>query len=123
MLPLFNQTVYYFEIRITNATKYRYVASEMCQELFAENLTMFTSVFSIGFCDDRARLTEQVGSSVGSWGFCSANGRLYENKKWAWGSPDDQTYGKGEVIGCGLNFKEKVAFYTRNGEVIGSYAP
>ena len=33
-----------------------------------------------------------------------------------------EKYGKGVTIGCGVNFKEETAFFTRNGELIDEWA-
>jgi hypothetical protein len=65
-----------------------------------------------------------LGWDPGSWGFHSDNGCLYEDGKRSWkGTPYSTSYAAGDVIGCGVNFAENSAFYTRKGKVIGKYIP
>ncbi|RYP53074.1 hypothetical protein DL768_001851 [Monosporascus sp. mg162] len=97
MLPLFKDKVYYFEIKIKKATE--------------------QGCLAIGFCDDKAPLHMMLGRDSGSWGFHSDNGCLYK-RSWK-GIPYDMPYAAGDVIGCGVNFAENSAFYTRKEKVIG----
>ncbi|KAH8587883.1 hypothetical protein B0O99DRAFT_556011 [Bisporella sp. PMI_857] len=59
MLPLVNKSVFYFEVKITNA---------------GEN-----NAFAVGFCDDRAPLNRMLGFDHGSWGFHGTHGRLFDD--------------------------------------------
>ncbi|RYP64180.1 hypothetical protein DL771_008871 [Monosporascus sp. 5C6A] len=100
MLPLFKDKVYFFEIKITKAAKQGSLA--------------------VGFCDDKAPLQRMLGWDSGSWGFHSDNGCLFEDGKRPWeGIPYNNPYAVGDVIGCGVNFAENSAFYTRDEKVIG----
>ncbi|KAH8802522.1 putative ankyrin repeat-containing protein [Xylogone sp. PMI_703] len=93
MLPLFKDKIFYFEIEITKAAEKGDIA--------------------VGFCDDQVPLHR-------SWGFHSDDGRVYDGCLRSWeGYPYGIPYAAGEVIGCGVNFAENSAFYTRGGEVIG----
>jgi hypothetical protein len=61
-----------------------------------------------------------LGWDAGSWGFHSDDGCFFEDgKESSEGYPYSKPYAAGEVIGCGVNFAEKSAFYTRGGKVIG----
>ncbi|KUJ15363.1 uncharacterized protein LY89DRAFT_110786 [Mollisia scopiformis] len=61
-----------------------------------------------------------LGWDAGSWGFHSDDGCLYEDGKQSWkGILYSDPYTGGEVIGCGVNFAENTAFYTRGGKVVG----
>lgn len=69
-------------------------------------------------------MQKMLGWGPGSWGFHSDYGRIFENGKRSWAG---YTYTKpctvGDVIGCGVNFSEHSAFYTKNGKVIGKKIP
>ncbi|PQE04952.1 ankyrin repeat-containing domain protein [Rutstroemia sp. NJR-2017a BBW] len=65
-------------------------------------------------------LHRMLGWDAGSWGFHSDDGRVYEDGKQPWkGFPYSKPYTADEVIGCGVNFAENIAFYTRGGKIIG----
>ncbi|KAK1246366.1 hypothetical protein MKX08_000168 [Trichoderma sp. CBMAI-0020] len=67
--------------------------------------------FAIGFCDEHTPLGgAHLGRHRASWG--------YRGPTWTH-TPSEEVYGKGDVIGWGVDFTEEVAFYTLNGEIIG----
>ncbi|GAP87168.2 putative ankyrin repeat-containing domain protein [Rosellinia necatrix] len=101
MLPLFKDQVYYFEVTL--------------------NAVGNTGFLAIGFCDDQAPLTRMLGWDSGSWGFHSHDGKVFEDGRLTWkGVEYHMNYMEaGVTIGCGVNFRENTAFYTRNGVVIG----
>lgn len=53
-----------------------------------------------------------------AWGYHGDNGYIYSDRP-DFGDPFGPEFGDEDTIGCGVNFKEGIAFYTRNGEVIG----
>ena len=55
-----------------------------------------------------------------SWGYHGDDGQLFcidvgSNR----GRPYGPTFGSGDVIGCGVDFGSKSAFFTKNGEHLG----
>ncbi|KAG9506528.1 hypothetical protein J7337_000060 [Fusarium musae] len=72
--------------------------------------------FAIGFCEETASLGLHLGWANSSWGYHGDDGKTFSS---AAGSPYGPSFGQGDVIGCGVNFDKKTAFYTRNGEIIG----
>jgi Ran-binding protein 9/10 len=99
-----DRSVYYFEVTI-----------EKGQEI-PEDDSM--PEIGIGFCEEGVSLHGMVGWYEGSWGFHSDNGKLYE--EYGSGRNYSGSFTKGIVIGCGVNFKKNVSFYTRDGKVIGT---
>lgn len=80
---------------------------------------------AVGFCDDQASLFRMLGWETGGWGFHSDDGNVFEDGRVAWtGMEYHKPYGEvGVTIGCGVNFAENTAFYTRDGSVIGRSPP
>ncbi|KAI8997559.1 hypothetical protein BDB01DRAFT_771549 [Pilobolus umbonatus] len=71
----------------------------------------------IGFCSATNSLDRLPGWDVGSWGYHGDDGHSFA------GSGTGQNYGPcfstGDIIGCGVNFGEHSAFYTKNGKYLG----
>ena len=62
-----------------------------------------------------------VGWDDGSWGYHGDDGAAFSGS--GKGAEYGPEYGKGDVIGCGVNFDEKIAFFTKNGSVLGKFEP
>jgi len=77
----------------------------------------FSRSLAIGFCEDTAPLGRMIGWSEGSWGYHGDDGAVYQEG--AYRFLDCYGYGENEVIGCGINFEKNIAFFTKNGKVIG----
>ncbi|KAL9093255.1 MAG: hypothetical protein Q9165_003996 [Trypethelium subeluteriae] len=100
MKPIINDVVYYFEVQIIKAEK--------------------DALIGIGFCEDRAPMDTMLGWDEGSWGYHADDGRAFSNGQGAQSSREyGDPYNVSDIVGCGVNFKEKTAFFTKNGEVIG----
>jgi Ran-binding protein 9/10 len=100
-----DRSVYYFEVTI-----------EKGQEI-PENDPI--PEIGIGFCEEGVPLNGMVGWDEGSWGFHGIDGNLYEEYGRS-GRSYSGPFTEGAVIGCGVNFKKNISFYTRNGKVIGT---
>ncbi|KAL6831796.1 ankyrin repeat-containing domain protein [Trichoderma camerunense] len=92
--------VYYFEVTICEDTDKKY--------------------FGIGFCEGHAPLDRMVGWDPGSWGFHGDDGNTFTYDVFVSGNKLDEPYGEGDTIGCGVNFNKGVAFFTKNGILLGS---
>lgn len=65
-----------------------------------------------------------IGWSEGSWGYHGDDGAVYGEGNFRYIDSygyDSKGYGVREVIGCGINFEKKIAFFTRNGTEIGKF--
>ncbi|KAI8343417.1 hypothetical protein BC941DRAFT_411329 [Chlamydoabsidia padenii] len=97
-LPMRNQCgVYYFEMHVKSKGDDGYIG--------------------IGFCSARNELKRLPGWDKLSFGYHGDDGHSFE------GSGIGKKYGPqfktGDVIGCGVNFANKTAFYTKNGTFLG----
>jgi hypothetical protein len=70
-----------------------------------------------------------VGMSKGSWGYCSDDGWAYSGdlgmgKEYGTSySLEGSTGEKKNVVGCGVDFRNKVAFFTLNEKDQGEHMP
>ncbi len=75
------------------------------------------SHFEVDFCEENAGLDIMLGREHWSWGYHGSSGKVFRS---GYGYAYGPKYGQGAVIGCGVNFIEETAFYTVDGEVIGT---
>lgn len=68
---------------------------------------------SIGFSAGDVRLSRLPGWDRNSWGYHGDDGRSFANDKN--GNAYGPTYGSGDTIGCGIDFTQNRAFFTKNG--------
>ncbi|KAF5246539.1 hypothetical protein FAUST_1265 [Fusarium austroamericanum] len=73
---------------------------------------------SIGFSTKTAALSRPVGWEPESWGYHGDDGRCFTGQNI--GKHFGPVYNVNDVIGCGVNFKENSAFFTKNGVKIGT---
>lgn len=64
-----------------------------------------------------------VGWYNGSWGYRGCDGEVYGEGSKGSNSNYDAKYDQDAVIGCGINFDQHVAFYTKDGVVLGRFSP
>ncbi|CAI2190375.1 1260_t:CDS:2, partial [Funneliformis geosporum] len=71
----------------------------------------------IGFCTKSAGLNKMPGREYFSWGYHGGDGRIFFNSRI--GKPYGPKFMTGDTIGCCLNFRNNMVFYTRNGVNLG----
>ncbi|KAL7933898.1 putative ankyrin repeat-containing protein [Trichoderma chlorosporum] len=97
MVPISNlQNVYYFEVTIKKSSK--------------------PGSWGIGFTEEHTNLNAMLGWHESSWGYHGDDGNAVAEGFYTDYGPK---YEEGDVIGCGVNFDKNIAFYTKNGTVIG----
>ncbi|KAG8781976.1 hypothetical protein FRC15_007787 [Serendipita sp. 397] len=74
---------------------------------------------SIGFATKDLQLSKLPGWEPGSWGYHGDDGLSFAGQPRA-GSEFGPRFGTGDTIGCGINFLDHNAFYTKNGTWIGT---
>ncbi|OCH84452.1 SPRY-domain-containing protein [Obba rivulosa] len=72
---------------------------------------------SIGFSAGDVRLSRLPGWEKQSWGYHADDGCAFQGQKD--GSSYGPTFDSGDVIGCGIDFSQNRAFYTKNGAFLG----
>ncbi|KAK9442279.1 Ankyrin repeat-containing domain protein [Metarhizium brunneum] len=91
--------VYYFEVKIDKSQDPR--------------------SWGIGFCEEHVELDAMVSWYNGSWGYRGRDGEVYGEGSKGSNSNYGAKYDQDAVIGCGINFDQHVAFYTKDGVVLG----
>ncbi|OTB07045.1 hypothetical protein M426DRAFT_54290 [Hypoxylon sp. CI-4A] len=69
----------------------------------------------IGFSTKNVPLIRPPGWEPESWGFHGDDGDLYSGAN-VGRSYEGQGFGPGDTIGCGINFRTREAFFTKNGQ-------
>jgi hypothetical protein len=132
MIPQ-HDNIYYFEITIKKGAKRssRYVEPTPHRVLgnsITNSMLTFHSFselgldLAVGFCEENMQMSSMLGMTKWSWGYHGDDGRCFDDQNSEEGRIYGLTYDQGDTIGCGVNFAENLAFYTKNGEIIGTYA-
>ncbi|RIB26953.1 concanavalin A-like lectin/glucanase domain-containing protein [Gigaspora rosea] len=75
-------------------------------------------IIGIGFCEKTVNLNKRMpGWENGSWGYHGDDGKFFSCS--GYGSPYGPSFSTGDTIGCCLNFKSNIVFYTKNGINLG----
>ncbi|KIH88548.1 ran-binding protein [Sporothrix brasiliensis 5110] len=75
------------------------------------------STIGIGFSEASAKLSRPPGWEPGSWGYHSDDGNVFTDH--GSGKKYGPSFGPGDIVGCGVNFRTGTAFFTKNGEDLG----
>ncbi|KJZ76329.1 hypothetical protein HIM_04411 [Hirsutella minnesotensis 3608] len=90
--------LYYFEVQILHSKR--------------DDTTI-----AIGFSTKAASLSRPVGWEPESWGYHGDDGRSFAGQNI--GRVYGPTFNAGDVIGCGVNFRDHTGFFTKNGVKLG----
>lgn len=74
----------------------------------------------MGFCEEVTRLNQALGWGERSWAWHGDDGLVLEEDKDYELSRFSKAYGESDTIGCGIDFDNESAFYTKNGRIVGS---
>ncbi|KPM44768.1 hypothetical protein AK830_g1819 [Neonectria ditissima] len=91
--------IYYYEVQILSAKR--------------DDATI-----GIGFSTKTATLSRPIGWEPEAWGYHGDDGRCFTGQNI--GRHYGPRYNTGDVIGCGVNFRDNTAFFTKNGVKIGT---
>ncbi|KIM84722.1 hypothetical protein PILCRDRAFT_67832 [Piloderma croceum F 1598] len=73
---------------------------------------------SIGFAAGDVKLSRLPGWEKNSWGYHGDDGFSFSAEKN--GTPYGPKFGTGDVVGCGVDFSQNKAFYTKDGAFLGN---
>lgn len=76
------------------------------------------TTIAIGFSARGASLSRPVGWEPETWGYHGDDGRCFTGQNI--GRSYGPSFTTGDVIGCGVNFRDHTAFWTKNGLMLGS---
>ncbi|KAG8158624.1 hypothetical protein KVR01_011746 [Diaporthe batatas] len=75
------------------------------------------TLIGVGFSSKSASLNRAPGWEPESWGYHGDDGHCFQAQNA--GKQYGPTFGYGDVIGCGVNFRTGTAFFTKNGHYLG----
>ncbi|KAK2615937.1 hypothetical protein N8I77_002658 [Diaporthe amygdali] len=75
------------------------------------------TLIGVGFSSKTASLNRAPGWEPESWGYHGDDGHCFQAQNV--GKHYGPTFGYGDVIGCGVNFRTGTAFFTKNGHYLG----
>ncbi|KAG0171165.1 hypothetical protein DFQ29_008975 [Apophysomyces sp. BC1021] len=90
--------IYYFEMRVISKGDDGYIG--------------------IGFCGTDNKLNRLPGWDEGSWGYHGDDGHSFAGC--GIGKGYGPSFTTGDTVGCGVNFADNTAFYTKNGMFLGT---
>lgn len=70
---------------------------------------------AIGICNDRGPFNGFPGWDLGTYGYHADDGKVFNNemiREW-------ETFGPGDTVGCGVDFRNNTLFFTKNGKLQG----
>jgi hypothetical protein len=76
-------------------------------------------LIGVGFSSKSASLNRAPGWEPESWGYHGDDGHCFQAQNV--GKQYGPTFGYGDVIGCGVNFRTGTAFFTKNGHYLGKF--
>jgi Ran-binding protein 9/10 len=79
--------------------------------------THHSTLIGVGFSSKSASLNRAPGWEPESWGYHGDDGHCFQAQNV--GKQYGPTFGYGDTIGCGVNFRTGTAFFTKNGHYLG----
>jgi hypothetical protein len=110
--------IYYFEVTIISRKREEYGVSSSLS--LQDSDIFYRSSIGIGFSSKAVSLSRLPGWEPESWAYHGDDGHSFccQNSGKHYGPP----FTAGDVIGCGVNFRTGSAFFTKNGDHLGSFS-
>jgi hypothetical protein len=110
--------IYYYEVHIISGKQDEYVTVLFQPSSLNVPTNCGTSTtIAIGFSARGASLSRPVGWEPETWGYHGDDGRCFTGQNI--GRSYGPSFTTGDVIGCGVNFRDQTAFWTKNGRMLG----
>lgn len=87
------------------------------RERFLTAFSSHSTLIGVGFSSKSASLNRAPGWEPESWGYHGDDGHCFQAQNV--GKHYGPTFGYGDTIGCGVNFRTGTAFFTKNGHYLG----
>ncbi len=109
--------IYYFEVTVLTRKNVEYVCNS-CTGSVCLITSHRPAHIGIGFVAEHTPIVKPIGWDPYSWGYHGDDGLSYSCK--STGVKYGPSYGvTNDIIGCGVNFSDGTAFYTKNGIHLG----
>lgn len=89
------------------------------EQTLSDRVSPHSTLIGVGFSSKSASLNRAPGWEPESWGYHGDDGHCFQAQNV--GKHYGPTFGYGDVIGCGVNFRTGTAFFTKNGHYLGMY--
>ncbi|TVY65664.1 Uncharacterized protein LSUE1_G007172 [Lachnellula suecica] len=109
--------IYYYEVTIISRKREEYAMPPQNDEVLESNNSSRSSI-GIGFSSKNVPLSRLPGWEPESWAYHGDDGHSFgcQSSGKHYGPPFAAT----DVIGCGINFRTGSAFFTKNGDYLGT---
>ncbi|KAK9246291.1 CTLH/CRA C-terminal to lish motif domain-containing protein [Lipomyces tetrasporus] len=109
--------LFYFEVEVMSRGKdgYAFPLPRTSTHAFErdDQIVNERSFIGVGFCGPKVQLNKMPGWVSDSWGYHGDDGNTFACQNS--GKQYGPTFSTNDVIGCGVNFRNGTAFYTKNG--------
>ncbi|KAK9360531.1 concanavalin A-like lectin/glucanase domain-containing protein [Lipomyces starkeyi] len=109
--------LFYFEVEVLSRGKdgYAFPVPRTSTSAFERDDPIINerSFIGVGFCGPKVQLNKMPGWVSDSWGYHGDDGNTFACQNS--GKQYGPTFSTNDVIGCGINFRNRTAFYTKNG--------
>ncbi|KAK9377180.1 concanavalin A-like lectin/glucanase domain-containing protein [Lipomyces chichibuensis] len=109
--------LFYFEVEVLSRGKdgYAFPLPRNFTSAFERDDSIINerSFIGVGFCGPKVQLNKMPGWVSDSWGYHGDDGNTFACQNS--GKQYGPTFSTNDVIGCGINFRNRTAFYTKNG--------
>lgn len=109
--------IYYYEVTIISRKREEYDTAPSIKSPALSDIVTRSSI-GIGFSGKNVTLLRLPGWEPASWAYHGDDGHSFGGE--SNGKPYGPSFTAGDIIGCGVNFRTGSAFFTKNGQNLGT---